>query len=68
MDIVAKPFNTVNRRFAVGDPISPEDLGDEVRYGELRQKRFFVGEETKAAAKAVEKAAQAEPEAPHAAA
>lgn len=38
METVLKPFNTVNRRFAVGQSVGPDDLPDFVE----RQERGFI--------------------------
>lgn len=56
--VVAKPFNTVNRRFAVGDPVSEAEVVDR-DFGDLKRRKFIVGKDTKAADKAADRADQA---------
>lgn len=47
METVLKPFNTVNRRFAVGQAVSPDDVPD---FAE-KQARGFISDSAKVEAK-----------------
>lgn len=51
--VVAKPFNTVNRRFREGDPVlATEDLSPH-SFDDLKARRWIVSEGTKTGAAAV---------------
>ena len=59
--VVAKPFNTKTRRLAVGTTVTLSDLADDVMpIEDRRSRRFIVGEDTRTAERAVEKAEKAE--------
>lgn len=62
--IVAKAFNTTNRRFREGQSITEADLaGDVMPVEDRRRRRFVVGAATKAAA-SIEPKEEAPAEAP----
>lgn len=52
--VVAKPFHTASRRFAVGAPIGEADVpaDNPMSWSDLKSRRFVVGADTQAAERA----------------